>query len=26
VQTQRVLLGYRERGGRWILVEVRVLA
>lgn len=25
VQTQRVLLGYRGRGGRWILVEVRVL-
>jgi len=25
VQSQRVLLGYRERGGRWILAEVRVL-
>lgn len=25
VQTQRVLLGYRERGGRWTLAEVRVL-
>ncbi len=25
VRTQRVLLGYREDGGRWILTEVRLL-